>query len=75
MKTNHLLCVEENHSTGGWSSEINTLATERVFDHLDAPPARLTLPDWPMPYSPALEDDAMPSADKVVAKVLSILGK
>lgn len=75
IKTNYLLCVEENHSTGGWSSEINTLVTERIFDHLDAPPARLTLPDWPMPYSPGLEDDAMPSANKIVAKVLSILGK
>lgn len=72
-KTNRLLCVEENHSTGGWGGEVATRTTSEAFDYLDAPPERLTLPDWPMPYSPELEDAAMPSANKIVDAVVSML--
>ncbi|PCI52641.1 MAG: alpha-ketoacid dehydrogenase subunit beta [Alphaproteobacteria bacterium] len=72
-KTNRLLCVEENHSTGGWGGEVAARTTSEAFDYLDAPPERLTLPDWPMPYSPELEDAAMPSADKVVETVVAML--
>jgi len=68
IKTNRLLCVEENHSTGGWGGEVAWNITSTVFDYLDAPPERLTLPDWPMPYSPELEDAAMPSTSLIVEK-------
>ncbi|MCF6194434.1 MAG: alpha-ketoacid dehydrogenase subunit beta, partial [Kangiellaceae bacterium] len=72
-RTNRILCVEENHNTGGWGAEVNSIITEQAFDYLDAPPARLTLPEWPMPYSPELEDAAMPSVDKIIDKVAAML--
>lgn len=72
-KTNRLLCVEENHSTGGWGAEVISRVALDAFDYLDAPPERLTLPDWPMPYSPALEDAAMPSVSAIVERVEAIV--
>ena len=73
IKTNRLLCVEENHSTGGWGGEIVSRVAVDAFDYLDAPPERLTLPDWPMPYSPELEDAAMPSATSIAERAASMI--
>jgi pyruvate dehydrogenase E1 component beta subunit len=67
-RTNRLLVVEENHSLGGWGGELIATVVAEAFDHLDAPPERLTLPDWPMPYSPRLEDAALPSVEAIVAR-------
>lgn len=66
--THRLLVVEENHSLGGWGGELVATVVAEAFDDLDAPPERLTLPDWPMPYSPKLEDAALPSVEAIVAK-------
>jgi pyruvate/2-oxoglutarate/acetoin dehydrogenase E1 component len=66
-KTNRLLVVEENHSLGGWGGDLVSTVVAEAFDYLDAPPERLTLPDWPVPYSPALEDAALPSVDRITA--------
>ena len=74
-KTNRLLCVEENHSTGGWAGEVVAKTTAEAFDYLDAPPQRLALPDWPLPYSPALEDAAIPSVDAIVDLATKIVHK
>lgn len=65
-KTNRLLVVEENHRCGGWGGEVVSVVTQEAFEYLDAPPARLTLPDWPMPYSPGLEDAAIPSVQRII---------
>lgn len=65
-KTNRLLVVEENHRCGGWGAEVVSIVTQEAFEYLDAPPDRLTLPDWPMPYSPGLEDAAIPSVQRII---------
>lgn len=65
-KTHRLLVVEENHRCGGWGAEVIAVVAKEAFDYLDAPPARLTLPDWPMPYTPALEDAAIPSIKEII---------
>jgi pyruvate dehydrogenase E1 component beta subunit len=72
-KTGRLLTVEENHAPGGWSGEVVARVVVDAFDYLDAPPERLTLPDWPLPYSPQLEDAAIPSVDTITCKVRAIL--
>ena len=46
---------------------------ERAFWHLDAPLARLTCLDTPVPYSPPLEDRYLPNADKLVARLRELL--
>jgi acetoin:2,6-dichlorophenolindophenol oxidoreductase subunit beta len=72
-KTGTVLVVEENHQCGGWGAEIISQLVIDCFDYIDTPPQRITLPDWPMPYSPPLEDAAMPSVDKIVTTVKQML--
>ncbi len=68
QKTKRLLVVEENHSLGGWGGELVAVVARQALNDLATPPERITLPDWPMPYSPALEDAAMPSVDAIVTR-------
>jgi len=68
-KTNHLVTVEEGWPQSGIGAELIALATEFAFDHLDAPPERITGADVPMPYSKRLEDQAMANAVNVVNAV------
>ena len=46
---------------------------EQAFDYLDAPPVRVTAEDVPLPYAINLEKLALPSADKVIHAVQSVL--
>jgi pyruvate dehydrogenase E1 component beta subunit len=71
MRTGALVVVEENHESGGWGAEIVARVIAAGFDYIDKPPVRVTLPDWPMPYSPSLEDAAVPSVEKIVNAVLA----
>jgi pyruvate dehydrogenase E1 component beta subunit len=73
VKTGSLVTVEEAHPVGGWSGDVTSLAIAEAFDYLERPPARVTLPDWPMPYSPGLEDAALPSANRIADAVTRIL--
>ena len=50
-------------------SEICAQAAIQCFDYLDAPPAKVTGADVPMPYAKHLEEAALPSSDRVVAAV------
>ena len=72
-KTGTVLVVEENHQCGGWGAEIISQLVMKGFDYIDTPPQRITLPDWPMPYSPSLEDAAMPSVEKIMTTVKEML--
>ncbi|MEE8294247.1 MAG: transketolase C-terminal domain-containing protein, partial [Sphingomonadales bacterium] len=49
------------------SSEISARLMEEAFDDLDAPVARVTNADVPMPYAANLERMALISVDEVVS--------
>jgi acetoin:2,6-dichlorophenolindophenol oxidoreductase subunit beta len=72
-KTNILVTVEEQAKVGGWGAEVVAQVVEDAFDDLDAPPARITLPDYPVPYSPPLEDAVLPSPEAIARTVSSLL--
>jgi len=72
-KTHRLLVVDEDYKSFGMTGEVITTAVEGAFDYLDAPPARIAIPDVPIPYSRVLEQFVLPDADKIVAGVKSIL--
>ena len=72
-RTNILVTVEEQAPTGGWSSDVVADVVSQAFDYLNAPPARITLPDHPLPYSPHLEDALIPSPERIAATVKSLL--
>jgi acetoin:2,6-dichlorophenolindophenol oxidoreductase subunit beta len=69
-KTNRIAVVEEGPLTGGWGGEVLALVTEEGLGDLDDA-WRITTPNTPIPYSPPLEDDFLPGADRIVAEVLA----
>lgn len=74
-KTGRCLVVEEGWPTYGVSAEIAAGLSERCFDYLDAPVARLGGAEVPMPYNKELEKAAIPSADDIAGRTLALLGK
>jgi pyruvate dehydrogenase E1 component beta subunit len=71
-KTNRLVTVEEAWPVCSVGSEICAQATIQAFDYLDAPPAKISGADVPMPYAANLERLALPNADQVVAAAKSV---
>jgi len=70
-KTNRAVVVEEGWPHGGVGANLAALIQEQAFDYLDAPVARVTGADLPMPYSKPLEQIAFPHEPQIVDAVLS----
>jgi pyruvate dehydrogenase E1 component beta subunit len=71
-KTNRIVVVEEGWPVCGISAEVATQVMEQAFDYLDAPVARVTGKDVPMPYAANLEKLALPSLDEVIAAAKAV---
>ena len=65
-KTGRLVTVEEGWPQSGVGAEIAAQVMEQAFDYLDAPVARITGKNVPMPYAANLEKLALPSVAEVV---------
>jgi len=66
QKTGRAVTVEEGWQQSGVGAEIAARIMERAFDYLDAPVARVSGKNVPMPYAANLEKLALPSAAEVV---------
>jgi pyruvate dehydrogenase E1 component beta subunit len=66
MKTGRCVVVEEGWPQSGVAAEVSSRIMEQAFDYLDAPVARVTGKDVPMPYAANLEKLALPSIAEVV---------
>jgi pyruvate dehydrogenase E1 component beta subunit len=66
-KTGRAVAVEEGWQQCGVGAEIAARIMEQAFDYLDAPVARVSGKDVPMPYAANLEKLALPSVAEVVA--------
>jgi pyruvate/2-oxoglutarate/acetoin dehydrogenase E1 component len=71
-KTGRLLIVEEDNLTNGWGAEIAALMADEAFAWLDAPIKRLAAPDVPPPFAPILEQNYVPTEQKIVDMALSM---
>jgi pyruvate dehydrogenase E1 component beta subunit len=71
-KTGRIVTVEEGWRQSGVGAEIAAVVTEQAFDWLDAPVARVTGKDVPMPYAANLEKLALPSVAEVVAAAKAV---
>jgi pyruvate dehydrogenase E1 component beta subunit len=71
QKTNRAVIVEEGWPHGGVGANLAALIQEQAFDYLDAPVARVTGADVPMPYSKPLEQAAFPHEEHVVQAALA----
>jgi pyruvate dehydrogenase E1 component beta subunit len=66
QKTGRAVTVEEGWQQSGVGAEIAARIMEHAFDYLDAPVARVSGKDVPMPYAANLEKMALPSVAEVV---------
>lgn len=73
-KTHRAVLVDENKPFCGVSAQIATMIQERAFDDLDAPVMRVCSLDAPAIYSPPLEEQQLPTADRIIQKVLDGMG-
>lgn len=72
-RTNRIVIVEEAWPVCSVGSEIAARVAIEAFDHLDAPPAKVSGADVPMPYAANLERLALPGPEQVVEATLRVL--
>jgi len=72
-KTHRAIVVHEACKTCGFGAEIASLVMEEAFDYLDAPVIRVAGADVPIPMSPVLETEVIPSKEKIIDAVKKII--
>lgn len=75
-KTGRLVVVDEACQTCGAAAEILSLVVEDdlTFSHLKSHPKRVCGLDVPFPFSPPMEQYAIPDKEKIVAAVRGVTG-
>jgi len=73
-KTGRLYTVEENPRLCGWGAEIASIVAEEAFYDLDGPIVRITTPHVPLPAADALEDNTVPTVERIVETVRRTAG-
>ncbi len=71
-KTGRCVVVEEGWSVASIGSYVSSEIMVRAFDWLDAPVAKVTGKDVPMPYAANLEKMALPSVAEVIDAVKAV---
>ncbi len=73
-RTRRCLIVHEDLRTGGFGAEIAAVVADEAFLDLDAPVARVTMPDIPSPHHPTLLECAVPSVARILAEIERLVG-
>ncbi|MFG2725849.1 alpha-ketoacid dehydrogenase subunit beta [Streptomyces canus] len=71
-RTSRLVTVEENPYQGGWGATVVSVVADEGFSLLDAPVRRVAAECVPLPFADVLEEQVIPTVDKVVAAVRSL---
>src|ERR671927_685517 len=66
-KTGRAIVVDEGHRSYGASAELAAVISEGAFWELDAPVLRAAAMDVPIPFSPTLEDETVPTPERLGA--------
>jgi 2-oxoisovalerate dehydrogenase E1 component len=73
-RTRRCLIVHEDLRNGGFGAEIAAVVADDAFLDLDAPVARVTMPDIPSPHHPKLMEWALPSVERIRAEIERLVG-
>jgi pyruvate dehydrogenase E1 component beta subunit len=73
-RTGRCLVVDEGYQRYGVTAEIAAAIAEGAFYHLDAPVQRMGAMDVPVPFSPVLEDQTVPTAERIAERVRALCG-
>lgn len=74
-KTGRAIVVDEGHESYGVSAELAAVIADGAFWELDAPVKRAGAMDVPIPFSPVLEDQTVPTAERVSELAKSLVGR
>lgn len=75
MKTSRAIVIDEGYERYGVTAELAAIIAEGAFYHLDAPVKRLGAMDVPVPFSPVLEDQTVPTAEVVTQVAKTLCGR
>jgi pyruvate dehydrogenase E1 component beta subunit len=68
-RTSRLVIVEENPYQGGWGGTVASIVADEGFELLDAPIRRVAAACVPLPFADQLEDEVIPTPDRVADAV------
>jgi acetoin:2,6-dichlorophenolindophenol oxidoreductase subunit beta len=71
-RTSRLIIVEENPYQGGWGGTVASVVADEGFESLDAPIKRVAAACVPLPFADALEQEVIPTTEKVAAAIRSL---
>lgn len=71
-RTSRLIIVEENPYQGGWGGTVASIVADEGFEDLDAPIRRVAAACVPLPFADVLEQEVIPTTEKVLAAIRSL---
>ncbi len=74
-KTGRLVVTSEGYQEANFVCEIMARVQELAFDYLDAPVERVCAANVPVPMSPVLENEAVPTTAKIIAAAKRTLAR
>lgn len=74
-KTSRAIVIDEGYERYGVTAELASVIADGAFYYLDAPVQRMGAMDVPIPFSPALEDLTIPTAERVVDLAKFLCGR
>ncbi|HMQ32952.1 MAG TPA: alpha-ketoacid dehydrogenase subunit beta [Chloroflexaceae bacterium] len=74
-KTSRAIVIDEGHQRYGVTAELAAVIADGAFYYLDAPVKRMGAMDVPVPFSPALEDQTVPTPQAVVEQARQLCGR
>jgi len=74
-KTSRAIVVDEGYESYGVTAEIASVIADGAFYYLDAPVKRMGAMDVPVPFSPVLEDQTVPTPESVAELARHLCGK
>jgi len=75
QKTSRAIVVDEGYERYGVTAEIAAVIADGAFYYLDAPVKRMGAMDVPVPFSPVLEDQTVPTPESVAEMAKTLCGK
>jgi acetoin:2,6-dichlorophenolindophenol oxidoreductase subunit beta len=71
-KTGRLVCVQECPPGGSWGATVVASVVEQVWESLDLPPRLVSGDESPIPYAGSLEEEWLPSVDRIVGELRDV---
>src|ERR671914_1201734 len=74
-KTSRAIVIDEGYQSFGVTAEIASVIADGAFYYPDAPVKRMGAMDVPVPFSPVLEDQTVPTPEAVAALAKQLCGR